>query len=162
MIKPYPVPEPAVMRKILDGNRPADYVTYCHRMPGKYVLKETGEPGVDEDKHPLFYGTISDWYTGLAETVHDAWRKITDNGIIGMTSGIIVSRDIQTVLETTHWFRGIYHRCSCCTTKTEWPAIGTLDGIPVYASDEVGDKVVVFMTGCDKCDLEAIAEIRII
>jgi len=161
MIKPYPAPEPTVMRKILDGNRPADYVTYWHRMPGRYVLKETGEDCGDEETRPLFYGTVTEWYSLLGEAVYDAWSKITDKGLTGMTSGIIVSKDIQTVLETTHWYRGIYHYCSCCTAKTEWPVIGVIDGIPVYASDEVGKKVVVFMTGCEKCDLEAIAEVRI-
>jgi len=130
-------------------------------MPGRYVLKETGEDCDDEEKRPLFYGTVTEWCSILGEAVYDAWSKITDKGLTGMTSGIIVSKDIQPVLEATHWFRGIYHYCSCCTVKTEWPVIGSLDGIPVYVSDEVGKKVVVFMTGCEKCDLEATAEVRI-
>jgi len=76
--------------------------------------------GEEFEKQPLFHGTVREWYETLMETINSAFAKLQPDKRVGVTRGIIVSRDVLTVLQSTVFFRPCYGTDKSADEMRHW------------------------------------------
>jgi len=125
------------------------------------------ETGDEIDSILEFNGTVREWYEMLPDTINSAFAKLQSDKRVGVTRGIIVSRDVLTVLQCSVFFRPVYGPDQ---TADELAAVssddhvmhGWLQNTPVYTNDNFErTTATIFITGCDFCQTIKVANIRI-
>ncbi len=145
-------------------NAQSQFTYHWHRCPGTFVSMETGEKF---DKQPLFHGSVREWYETLMETINSAFEKLRTDERVGVTRGIIVSRDVLTILQCTVLFRPCYGTDEsadelAAVSSDNHVLYGWLNNVPVYANDNFErNHVTIFITGCDFCQTIKVATIHI-
>jgi len=145
-------------------NAQSQFTYHWHRRPGTFVKMATGE---EFEKQPLFHGTVREWYETLMETINSAFTKLQPDKRVGVTRGIIVSRDVLTVLQSTVFFRPCYGTDKsadeiCAIGSDDHVLHGWLSNAPVYTNDNFErNYATIFITGCDFCQTIKVATIHI-
>lgn len=138
---------------------PTHTTLYWSRRPGKFVMKLTGR----EVEGASFTGTVREWYETLVETLIDA-NNIAE---LGKKSGISVSPDVATILESTVLYKptflydseGEILRDADGSLLEHETLIGTLSNrFKVYKClDQPRNKVLLF-----SLDHSKVAEVKIV
>lgn len=129
---------------------------FWSRAPGRIVNKYTGQEALHNNvlsPGPNFYGTATEWYETLMETITDVSNTIYKKTLRGSANFIVTSVDIATILEHLTPYRASYKIDATGQVKDGMTigaeAVGTLNGRYVVYKDPYfpTNKILVGLKG---------------